>query len=194
MKEEKQLSSVRNITLTAIFVALITVCSWITIPIGSIPITFQTFGVFVTAGVLGAKRGTIAVILYILLGIVGLPVFSGFASGFMRFIPYSETGATGGYIIGFIFAAIIIGLFDFITKKVISGWIKYVISGVGMLIGDIACFAFGTVWFAVFNPWGMNWKTSFLTCVVPFIIPDLVKIIAATIVVRRLKKHITFLE
>lgn len=190
MTEKKQLFSVHNIALIAVFVALMAVCSWITIPINTVPVTLQTFGVFVTVGLLGLQMGTIAVVAYILLGIIGIPVFSGFASGIAKFTPYSETGATGGYIIGFIFTALIIGLFNYIIKKVNNEITRAVLLAVGMLIGDIACFAVGTAWFVLFNPWSMNLKDSLAVCVVPFIIPDLIKIVIATIVVNRVKEYI----
>ena len=99
MTEEKKLFSIYNLVLIAIFVALITVCTWITIPIGTIPFTLQTFAIFVTGGLLGARRGTITLVIYVLLGIIGVPVFSGFSSGIVKFIPNTETGMTGGYII-----------------------------------------------------------------------------------------------
>lgn len=187
MTDNKRLFSVYNLVLIAIFVVLITVCTWITIPVGSIPFTLQTFAVFVTGGLLGAKRGTIAVIVYILLGIIGVPVFSAFSSGIVKFIPNTETGMTGGYIIGFVFTTIIIGAFknlacDKDTKQ------KALFIGVGMVVGDIVCLAFGTVWFWLFNPMHLGLVASITSCVVPFIIPEIVKIIVALILVLRLEK------
>ena len=73
----KKLLTVQDMVLIAVFVAIITVCSFIQISVGPVPFTLQTFGVFVTAGILGTKRGTLAVIVYILLGIIGVPVFCG---------------------------------------------------------------------------------------------------------------------
>ena len=93
----KKFLTVQDMVLIAVFVAIITVCSFIQISVGPVPFTLQTFGVFVTAGILGTKRGTLAVIVYILLGIIGVPVFCG-AGG-----PGVIVGTTGGYITGFIF-------------------------------------------------------------------------------------------
>ena len=88
---------VRNMALCALFAALMALCAWISIPAGDVAITMQTFALFLTLGVLGGKRGTIAVSIYLLLGIVGLPVFSGFQGGLGTLL-----GATGGYIAGFL--------------------------------------------------------------------------------------------
>ena len=187
MTDNKGSFSVYNLVLIAIFVVLITVCTWITIPVGSIPFTLQTFAVFVTGGLLGAKRGTIAVIVYILLGIIGVPVFSAFSSGIVKFIPNTETGMTGGYIVGFIFTTIIIGIF----KNLASGKDtknKALLLGTGMIVGDIVCLAFGTVWFWLFNPMNLGLGASIAGCIVPFIIPEIVKIIVALILVLRLEK------
>ena len=190
MTNEKKIFSVQNIVLMAVFVALMAVCSWISFPVNAVPITLQTFGVFVTAGLLGLQLGTIAVIIYILLGIIGVPVFAGFSGGIACLTPYSETGASGGYIIGFIFTAIVIGLFYGIIKKVKDEKIKLFLLAASMFLGDVACFIVGTVWFVKFNPWGMDLKASLAACVFPFIIPDIVKIVIATIVVNRVKKYV----
>ena len=105
----KKFLTVQDMVLIAAFVAIITVCSFIQISVGPVPFTLQTFGVFVTAGILGTKRGTLAVIVYILLGIIGVPVFCG-AGG-----PGVIVGTTGGYITGFIFT--ILPLFYYPLKS-----------------------------------------------------------------------------
>ncbi len=186
--EEKKFFSIYNLVLIAIFVALITVCTWISIPMGAIPFTLQTFAIFVTGGILGARRGAIAVIVYILIGIIGVPVFSGFSSGIVKFLPNTETGMTGGYIIGFIFTVIIIGIFRHLSiSKDTKGKVIYL--GVGMFLGDLACFAFGTIWFWLFNPMHVGLVASISSCVIPFIIPDIVKLIVALIIVTRINKY-----
>ena len=85
----------------AIFAVIIAVCSWISVPM-VVPFTLQTFGVFCAVGLLGGKRGTLSVLIYVLLGAVGVPVFAGFSSGIGTLF-----GVTGGYIMGFIFTALI---------------------------------------------------------------------------------------
>ena len=184
---EKKLLSVRDLAMIAIFVALIIVCTWITIPLGPVPFTLQTFAICVTGGVLGLKRGTIAVVVYILLGIVGVPVFSEFSSGIVKFIPNTETGMTGGYIIGFILTVIIVGISKYISRNKETK-IQTVYLGVGMVLGDLACLIFGTVWFWQFNPMHLGLAASISTCVIPFIIPDLAKIIVALIVSTQMNK------
>lgn len=90
----------RELAYTGILAALIAVCSWISIPT-AVPFTLQTFAVFLTLGLLGGRLGTLAVTVYLLLGAVGLPVFAGFHGGLGAFL-----GATGGYLVGFLFTAL----------------------------------------------------------------------------------------
>lgn len=174
--------TVQDMVLVAVFTALIAICSWITIPAGQVPFTLQTFAVFVTAGLLGWKRGTLSVVIYILLGLIGVPVFSGFTGGLNIVI-----GPTGGYIVGFIFTALIIGGFLNIAKEK-SQSVKIIIFVAAMVLGDVACFVVGTIWFMVVTH--TNLASSLTLCVVPFIIPDIAKIIVAIIIVDRLKKYV----
>ena len=114
----------------ALFAVLITICSWISIP-AAVPLTFQTFGVFLAVGVLGGKRGTLSVVTYLLLGAVGLPVFSGFRGGLVGLL-----GATGGYIVGFLFSALFLwGMESLIGRK---KW-EFALS---MLLGLLVCYIF----------------------------------------------------
>ena len=85
----------------AIFAVLMAICSWISIPM-AVPFTLQTFGVFMAVGILGGKRGTFAVLIYIILGAIGVPVFAGFSGGIGVLL-----SSTGGYIIGFLFSALV---------------------------------------------------------------------------------------
>ena len=95
----------------AVFAVIIAVCSWISVPM-VIPFTLQTFGVFCAVGLLGGKRGTLSVLIYVLLGAVGIPVFSGFSSGIGTLF-----GVTGGYIMGFIFTALVYWLITLVFGK-----------------------------------------------------------------------------
>lgn len=135
------------------------------------------------AGLLGTKRSVVCVLVYILLGIIGIPVFAGFSSG----VGYIF-GATGGYLIGFIFTALIIGM---ITKAFGKKWWVYFIS---MVIGIAVCYLFGTFWFAgIYSKEGINsasLKSAFAMCVIPFIIPDLIKAALATVFCVKLNKFI----
>lgn len=165
----------------AVFTVLTAVCSWISIP-AAVPFTLQTFAVFLACAVLGGKRGTLTVLTYILLGLIGIPVFSGFTGGIGILL-----GNTGGYIIGFIFSALIMwGMEKIFGKKT---WAL----ALSMLLGLAACYAFGTVWFmAVYakNTGAVGLAAVLGWCVIPFIIPDLAKIALAVLLSRRLSKVI----
>ena len=161
--------------------ALIAICSWITIP-SMVPFTMQTFAVFLTLGLLGGKRGTMSVIVYLLLGAIGLPVFSGFAGGIGHMM-----GPTGGYIIGFIGTALVMWFFE---RKFGNGQKSLIAS---MTIGLLVCYAFGTAWFmAVYtkNTGAIGLGTALSMCVVPYLIPDALKIILASLLCNRLRKHV----
>lgn len=163
----------------SLFGILIGICSWITLP-GAVPFTLQTFGVFLTVMVLGGKRGTIAVLLYIFLGLVGIPVFSGFRGGIGVLL-----GNTGGYIFGFIFSALLMWTLErFFGKKL---WTQ----ALSMLLGLLACYTFGTAWFMVIyaqNSGAIGLGTVLGMCVVPFVIPDFIKIALALLLGKQLRK------
>ncbi len=166
-----------DITMTALFSSLIAVCSWIQIPL-VIPFTLQTFAVFCAVGILGTLRGTISVLVYILIGAVGVPVFSGFRGGFGVL-----TGITGGYIIGFVISALIAGIImDKFGRKI-------PVIALSMLAGLIVCYAFGTLQFCLIgmtgdNPYSVG--SALMLCVVPYIIPDCLKIALATVITVKL--------
>lgn len=171
----------KDLIYIALSSALIVICSWISIP-SAVPFTLQTFAVMLTAGLFGMKRGTASVLLYILLGAVGLPVFSGFKGGVGALL-----GTTGGYITGFIFTALIVG---FVSDKFNKKTLPLLIS---MIIGIAVCYAFGTAWFmnVYAKKTGAVGLTTVLSwCIFPFIIPDMVKIALATFFVKRLEKVI----
>lgn len=170
-----------DIAYMGLFVALITICSWISIPF-TVPVTLQTFAMFAALSILGTKRAVWTVVIYIILGVIGCPVFTGFKGGFGAIF-----GTTGGYIIGFIFAIFISGkLIDRFGKK---DWIKFL----AMFAGLLVCYAFGTFWFInVYSHTNENIgiAATLLYCVVPFIIPDIIKIIMALLLSKRVKKFI----
>ncbi len=167
-----------DIAYIGMCIALITVCSWISLPL-TVPITLQTLAVFITAGLLGLKRGTITIFVYILLGALGVPVFAGFKGGIGAL-----TGNTGGYILGFLLSVIVVGLFTHFFGY------KTAVLSIGMVLGLIICYAFGTIWFLFLytkNVGTIGILSVLNMCVVPFIIPDLIKIAVAVILVKRLK-------
>lgn len=181
---KKHYLTVQDMVLVAVFTALISVCSWITIPAaaGQVPFTLQTFAVFVAAGILGAKRGTLAVIVYLLIGFAGAPVFAGFAGGLSVL-----ASPTAGYLIGFIFTALIVGFSTKIVKQK-NEMKKIVVMVATMILGAVVYYIFGTIWFMFVTE--MNLVSSLTLCVIPFIIPDLVKIAVAIIIINRLKKYV----
>ena len=171
----------KDIVMIGIFAALIAICSWISIPT-AVPFTLQTFGVFMAVEVLGGKRGTLAVLVYLLLGAVGLPVFAGFTGG-MGII----AGSTGGYIVGFLAAALLMWLLESVLPK------KPVSEVIAMAAGLIVCYALGTAWFMVVfarNSGPVGLLTVLGWCVFPFIIPDLIKIALAFLLGRRLRRYV----
>lgn len=163
----------------AIFAAIICIAAPFSVPLpGLIPISLATFAVYLAGAMLGAKRGTIAVVVYILLGAVGLPIFSGFSGGFAKLL-----GVTGGYIIGYIPCAMITGIFADMQKGK-----KALNIPVGMILGTLACYVFGTAWFMIFTKTDL--VTSLMSCVVPFLIGDAIKIAAATAISAPLKSRL----
>lgn len=162
-----------------IFAALIAVCSWISIPT-AIPFTLQTFAVFLAVALLGGRRGTLAVVVYVLLGAIGVPVFAEFTGGIDIILRN-----TGGYIIGFIFSALAMWLLEGVLGA------KLWAQAVSMTVGLLVCYAFGTAWFMFVymrSTGAVGLSTVLGWCVMPFIIPDAVKIALALILSRALKK------
>lgn len=161
----------------ALFAVLMAVCSWISIP-AAVPFTMQTFGVFLAVAVLGGKRGTLAILVYLLLGAVGAPVFAGFSGGISALV-----GSTGGYIIGFLFLALVMWLMERLLGK--KTWVL----AVSMVLGLVVCYAFGTAWFMVVyarTTGAIGLWTALGWCVFPYIIPDLAKTALALMLSKRL--------
>ena len=170
--------SVRDMAYIALFAVMMAVCSWISIPY-VVPFTLQTFAVFLAVGVLGGRRGTMAVLVYLLMGAVGLPVFTGFSGGIGHLL-----GSTGGYIVGFVFTALVMWGMERIPGS------RTVVLAVSMVLGLLVCYAFGTAWFLLVyarttGPVGV-W-TAVGWCVAPYLVPDLMKLALALVLRRRLR-------
>lgn len=180
MEKQKHKFKTLDLVYIGLSAALISICAWITVPL-TVPITLQTLGICLVAGLFGAKRGTLSAAVYILLGAIGVPVFSGFKGGIGTLF-----GATGGYIIGFIFTALIVGIVSDKTNKL---WQLLL----AMLGGVLVCYAFGTAWFA-FVYARDNSPQSLATilgwCVLPFLLPDIIKITLAAVLTKKLKRFI----
>lgn len=171
----------KDITYIAVSAALITICSWISIPL-SVPITLQTFGIFLVMGLIGGKRGFLAVLIYILAGAFGVPVFSGFKGGAAVLL-----GSTGGYIVGFLLAAAVVAI---ATHFFGEGTIVLAIS---MLIGLAICYITGSLWFMLVilrTEGAMGFVAVLSKAVLPFIVPDIIKIFMAIRLTKVLKKRI----
>ena len=169
--------TVKDLTLTAMFTVLLAVCSWISVPL-EVPVTLQTFGVFLALELLGGKRGFCAVTVFILLGAIGVPVFAGFTGGIGIIL-----GSTGGYILGFLLMA---GLYWFcegapgVNEHL---WMRAIV----MVVGLGLCYLFGTAWFIKVYTEDITVMTALKWCVFPFLIPDGVKLAAALALSIRLR-------
>src|SRR5512146_3046638 len=120
------------------------------LPGSPVPYTGQTFAVLVAGGALGFRRGVASTVLYLLLGIIGVPVFAGAAHGWSYVV-----GGTGGYILGFILAAAVVG------RLAELGWDRNVRGSVGaMLLGDVAIFAIGVPWLATSYGKSLEWGVA----------------------------------
>lgn len=173
----------KELVFTALMAVIIAVCSWISIPT-TVPFTLQTFGVFMAVGLLGGKKGTISVLVYILLGAVGVPVFAGFSSGIGVLF-----GTTGGYIVGFLLSGLVYWAMTAAFGE------KLPIMIIAMVIGLLVCYAFGTAWFMIVyakNTAPIGLLTALGWCVFPFIIPDCIKIALAVVLTKQLKKYVKF--
>lgn len=174
-------SKTLDMIYVAMFAVLMAICSWISINT-SVPFTMQTFGVFVTVGLLGGKRGTLSVLVYLILGAIGIPVFAGFSSGLGVML-----GSTGGYLVGFILTALVMWSMEKVLGR--KTWVL----ALSMVLGLLVCYAFGTIWYMIVytrDIGGIGLWTALSGCVVPFIIPDIVKIVLALLICKRLAKVI----
>lgn len=167
--------SLKSMTYISITSVIIAICAWLTVP-AAVPFTMQTFGVFFALLFLGGKNGTISIALYLLLGALGLPVFSGFSGGLGHIF-----GATGGYVLGFLLTGIIYILFE----KVFGKSVKF--SVFALISGLLLCYIFGTLWFSIYKG-NMSFSSAAAVCVLPFILPDLLKLALAVIVTDKIKK------
>ena len=175
---------IKDMVLIALFSAIIVICSLITIP-SAIPFTLQTFAVFLCLNILGAKKGIISILIYIFLGVVGLPVFSNFNGGIGALL-----NVTGGYIIGFIFSALTFWL----VTSVFNKKSRKIINLIASFMGLIVCYIFGTLWYILLfikNGEAINFISAFTICVLPFIIPDILKIVLSVVISEKINKFIT---
>ena len=174
--------SVRKMAIIALMTAVLCILAPISIPvfISPVPVSLGVLAVYLTAYVLSPVDALISVIIFILLGTFGLPVFSGYSGGLSKLV-----GPTGGYIIGFLFTVYISSLFIHMKKGIIFDVI-------GMITGLALCYILGTIWFSYQQ--GIGFIASLLLCVVPFLIGDAIKIIVAVILGTQLNKRLAHLD
>jgi len=173
-----QKSAVRDMTYIAVFAALLAICAWICVP-AQPPFTMQTLGVFLAIGLLGGRRATAAIAVYLLLGAFGLPVFSGFTGGLGILL-----GHTGGYLAGFLLC----GLAAWAAEKLpLSPFKSFLVATVP---GLMLCYAFGTLWYARLYGGSGGLQAAFTLCVLPFLLPDGAKLAAAWILTKRLRAFV----
>jgi biotin transport system substrate-specific component len=190
------------IAATAVMAAALCIIAPFSVPIGPVPISLATLVVYLAAYVLGWKMGAVSVLIYLLIGTVGLPVFSGFSGGFAKL-----AGPTGGYLIGYVPLALISGLFILLSEKlrrrpaaaagqtaaagkgrVFDFITRRLIELAGMLIGTAILYTLGTAWFCILS--GSALSKAMTLCVLPFIPGDLIKIFIALVIGPELRKRI----
>lgn len=169
--------AVAEMAVTALFTAVTCLLAPLSIQIGPVPISFTNLVIYISIYVLGWKRAAVSYLLYLLLGMAGLPVFSGFAGGVAKL-----AGPTGGYLVGFLFMILMSGFFleRFAESKFLCG--------LGMLFGMAVTYAFGTFWFACSMQAGI--AETLIICVYPFLPFDVIKIVVAAMVGAKIKRRI----
>lgn len=168
---------IRNMTIIALGAVCMSVCAWITVPF-AVPFTMQSFGLFLLIFCFGAKKTLLSVLLYIAIGMVGIPVFSGFGAGIAVLF-----GPTGGFILGFLAATGVYFALESIFKHSIA------ITVIGSALSLLVCYALGTVWMLFFADFAKEGFFGLLTSsMIVFIVPDVFKIVLAYIVAKYLKR------
>ena len=170
----------KNMALCGLFTAVLAVCAWISVPLGDSVITLQTFGIFLTLGLLGGKLGSITILVYLLLGAVGVPVFSAFRGGLGALL-----GTTGGYIFGFMLTGILYWLITSLTDSPATRLFA-------MIMGLLVCYGCGSYWYLsrYLSESTATLGLVLLKCVVPYLLPDAVKLGLAWLLTGKLKRFV----
>ncbi len=170
-----QTARTKKIVLIGLMTAVTCILGPLSIPLpfSPVPISLTNFAIFLAVFILGMKDATISFIIYLLLGAVGVPVFSAFSGGLGKLV-----GPTGGYLFGFIFLALIMGFFmEHFDRKIVP-------TIIGMIIGMAVCYIFGTVWLAKLM--SLSFNEALALGVLPYLAGDVAKIIIAVIIGPRL--------
>lgn len=177
MSNESKNWTTRQLTAVALMAAVMCVLGPMSVPIGAVPISLTNMVVCFAVWLLGPQYGALSVLVYLMLGAVGMPVFSGFAGGLAKL-----TGPTGGYLIGYL------------PMSMLAGWIMVrakeqpVISALGLVLGTAVCYTMGTAWFVL--QMGCTLSHALTVCVYPFIVIDLAKIVFTAVVGTVVKKRL----
>ena len=187
-KANRNRAFIYDLVLISISTALITVSSWLSLTIGPVPFTLQTMGILAVMLACGGRRGTLSILVYLALGFCGVPVFAGFKGGITVLL-----GPTGGFLAGFVLAGLVYWLLESILfKKLMTGTVKtWIFGALNSVIFEVVMYITGVIWFmtvyaAQTGPVGL--ATVLGWCVIPFIIPDIVKLIAAVVIGERARK------
>ncbi len=169
--------STKEIALIGLMAAIMCLAAPFSVPIGPVPISLATLVIYFSIYLLGAFCGTISCLIYLLLGLVGLPVFSGFTGG-----PEKLLGPTGGYLIGYLLMALIGGIFlDRYRKNILLQFL-------GLVLGTAACYILGTAWLA--QQASLDLRAALWAGVIPFLPGDLMKILAAMVAAPQIRRQI----
>ena len=178
-------ANILSMVYIALMTVIIAVCSWISVP-GPVPFTLQTFAVFTALLLLGTRDGLLSIIVYLLLGAVGVPVFSGFSGGIGHLL-----GPTGGYLFGFIVMGFVYGIISHFFRP------SLVRNIIASALGILACYAFGTVWFVIVysqTKSAVTFGAALTMCVLPFLIPDAIKMGLAIILSAKVRSIVPSLN
>lgn len=172
-------TNTKTLTLIALMTAIICILGplSITIPISPVPVSFTNLAIYLTVIILGWKKGTVSYLIYLLIGLAGVPVFASFTAGPSRLL-----GPTGGYLIGFIFMAMFSGYF---IEKFIGKIYMYII---GMTIGTLICYVFGTLWLSTQS--NMEYKAALMAGVIPYIPGDTIKVLISSFAGNEIRKRL----
>ena len=158
--------------LCGLFAALMAICAWISVPVFSVTFTLQTFSLYLALFTLGGRWGTACTAIYLLLGAMGLPVFSGFRGGMGALL-----GTTGGFLWGFLLTALVYWGFSKLCKPI------------GVFLGLLFCYACGCGWYCLYVG-NVGFAAAIVQCVVPYVIPDLLKVALAQYLSNRIRRQI----
>ena len=173
---ESEVTAVKSkyLALSALFSALTALCAWLSLPLGSVTFTLQSFSVTLCLLLLGGKWGTVSILVYLLLGAAGLPVFSGFRGGIGMLL-----GPTGGFLAGFLTMALLYWLIISLFGEKCRLF--------ALIAGQLLCYICGTTWFAFST--GSGIPAALMLCVVPYLLPDGVKLTLSWLLAKRLRRR-----